>query len=241
MALLFVDLLGVRAQWNLGGRAAAQARFAQLEALVVTALSAPNAPSPTHACIESDAVALDFRTGEEAVRFGSELYRLAFSKPRRPSDNRIWLRGAIVDAPIGSSQRNTASVSASLAFVQRTTYTDALLDAIAIEKCGIKGMRLLVADSLLSQATRRAFVQSLGRGNFFPFRRLNHSGYPVQVSRAFSDVLWMASDIAGGWTGTRTQMSSMLRWAAADSEEFNQAAATQLVFNEVDAIVSSLT
>lgn len=240
MALLFLDLLGVKSHWSSGGRAAAQARFSQFEALISATLSIPGITAPTLGTVESDAAAFDFASDESAIRFGAALYQAAFDRPRRPADSRMWLRGTLLTAAAGSSLRTTGPLAASIAYVQKSSYSDSLLDAIAIEKSGIKGMRLVISDTMLSAATKAAFVQVIGVRNFYPFRRLNHTGYPTQIATGFSDVLWMTVGRVTAWETSRSQMSKMLRWAAADSEEFQQAAATQLAFNEVDAIVQSL-
>jgi hypothetical protein len=241
MPLLFVDLLGVRTQWAIGGRAAAKARFAQLEALITTVIAQPSVTPPVLGAVESDAAALEFATPEAAITFGANLYRTAFEKPRRPSDLRLWLRGALIAAPQGSSLRTTEALASSIAYIQRTTYSDELLLAIATEKSGIKGMRLIVDDALLTTHVRDAFSITVGSRRFRPFRRLNHSAYPSHISTGFSDVLWMTIDGAPAWPVATSHMSSMLRWAADDAEEFQHAASTQLVFNEVSAILASLT
>ena len=241
MALLFVDLLGTKSQWAAGGSEAALARFAAFEQLIAGVIGRSGVTPPRLGSVESDAAAFDFSDANDALRFGAFLYQDAFLRPRRPADARLWLRGALVEAPDGSSLRTTAALNSTIGYVQRTTYSAPLLQAIAIEKCGFKGMRLVVEETLLTTATRNAFAQKLKRGPLKPFRRLNHSPYPNQISKGFSDLLWMLIDDGAGWEQSARQMNRMLRWASGDVEEFQQAAATQLLFNESAAIVGSLT
>lgn len=240
MALLFVDLLGVKSQWASGGRSAALARFAAFEQLILATVARTGVTAPRLGSVESDAAAFDFSATNDAIRFGATLYQEAFNRARRPSDPRFWLRGALVSASDGASVRTSAPLSASTAYIQKYSYSDSLLDAISSEKCGFRGMRLVIEDQLLTTATRNAFSQTLPSGVIKPFRRLNHSAYPSQVGTGYSDVLWMLVDAASKWSTSTMQMNRMLRWASSDAEEFQQAAATQLLFNETSAIVGSL-
>ena len=241
MALLFVDLLGVKSQWATGGRAAAQARFAAFEQLILSTVARPGVTAPRLGSVESDAAAFDFSSTNDAIRFGANLYQEAFSRARRPADPRFWLRGALVAAADGASVRTNAPLSPTAAYIQKYSYSDPLLDAISIEKCGFRGMRLVIDDVLLTTSTRNAFAQTLPNGVVKPFRRLNYSAYPTQVGTGYSDILWMLVDSAGSWTASNLQMNKLLRWASSDGEEFQQAAATQLLFNETSAIMASLT
>jgi hypothetical protein len=123
--------------------------------------------------------------------------------------------------------------------VEITTYSPPLLTAISVEKSGFKGMRLLVDGALITKPIRAAWKIPIGKRTFIPFRRLRHSVYPAMGDR-FEDFLWMASGDNEEWDDRKIVMAKRLRLAGNDPEEFAQAAATQVVFHECDAILQSL-
>lgn len=116
-------------------------------------------------------------------------------------------------------------------------YSSPLLDAISVERSGFKGMRILVADPLITEPLRTAARIPIGGRYLIPLKRLDHSDYRVQ---GFQDWLWMLVPDEEAWSRTLRQMAARLRWAAKDSDEFVQAAATQVVFHECEAIRRSL-
>lgn len=73
-----------------------------------------------------------------------------------------------------------------------------------------------------------------------PFKKLANSAYPGRIASGYSDYLWMARQEEDDWRRLKLFMSKRLRWCAQDAEEFLQAAATQVVFNETVAIFRSL-
>jgi hypothetical protein len=116
-------------------------------------------------------------------------------------------------------------------------YSAPLLEAISVERSGFKGMRILIADALVNDPLREAMRIPVGPRHLIPLRRLDHSRYRVE---GFQDWLWMLPRDENEWTRAKRQMAARLRWAAADADEFLQAAATQVVFHESEAIWGSL-
>jgi hypothetical protein len=116
-------------------------------------------------------------------------------------------------------------------------YSGPFLDAISVERSGFKGMRILIEDVLVNDALREAVRIPVAGRRLIPLRRLDHSEYRAN---GFQDWLWMLPDDEDVWARRRRQMATRLRWAVRDSEEFLQAAATQVVFNECEAIRASL-
>jgi hypothetical protein len=100
-------------------------------------------------------------------------------------------------------------------------------------------MRIVVEEKLLTPAmpiTSRAGRQPLPG----PFKSLTNSVYPRRIAHVYEDFLWMARSEEAEWRKLKRSMSDRLRWSAQDSEEFVQAASTQVVFNETVAIFRSL-
>ena len=122
----------------------------------------------------------------------------------------------------------------------RFLYAGPLFDAVSVEKSGFRGMRMLIASELITRQLRTTFRHPIGNRSFIPFRRLNHSQYPGRISEGYHDVLWMFSPDEAEWRDRKRLMSSRLRWSGNDPEEFVQAAATQLVFSECQAILTTL-
>jgi len=119
-------------------------------------------------------------------------------------------------------------------------YDRDLFDAIAIEKSGIKGMRLLVAKSLVTQDVSKRFSLDLEYLHLNRFKTLRNCHYGPQVDGTYLDFLWMVTDGEKERREMELLMSTRFRLSAKDPEEFAQAAATQLVFLEADAIIGSM-
>lgn len=237
-SLLFVDLLGVKARWHHGGREAAEDAFRLFNSAVVRAVQTHGEDDVLSGMVESDSAAVVCASQHAAVRVGVGLYRDTFSFSSEARFGRPWLRGAILPYT-GARSLRTASETAA-ANVTVSSFEPDLLDAIAVEKAGYKGMRLLIARSLVNDALRDAHCLHLENGaNMHMFKRLTHSAYPGRLSPGYEDVLWMAC-LNQELDGVRRIMARRLRYAARDSEEFLQAAATQLLFSEYDAILGSL-
>lgn len=238
-SLLFVDMLGVKSRWHQDGRVGAEAAFSEFEGLVVQVVKDHAAGDVLAGTIESDAAALVCSSQHVAVTIGKELFRQAFSIVTSGNHKRPWLRGAILPYSGGLSlrvQRKTAvgNISASV-------YEGSLLDAIAVEKAGFKGMRLLVASVLVNDSLRGAHSLMLDNGKLLhSFKRTTHGGYPGRLNDGYEDLFWMATADPDEWKSLRWTMARRLRWAAKDPDEFMQAAATQVLFHEYTAILGSL-
>jgi hypothetical protein len=124
--------------------------------------------------------------------------------------------------------------------VTLTHYSPDLFDAIAIEKSGIKGMRLLIDRTLVTKDVCDAYrIQTDGFG-FTPFKRLRDSYYPNRIAATHMDFLWMATDRPEVRSEMEITMAKRLRLASFDAEEFAQAAATQVVFHQCSAMIASI-
>jgi hypothetical protein len=117
-------------------------------------------------------------------------------------------------------------------------YSHELLDAVSVEKSGFKGMRLLIRDSLVTEELKEDFAISFGRSKMYSLRRLRHSSYPSHGD-GLQDYLWPAVPEPGTWKEKQMTMSRRLRDSNSDPEEFAQAAATQVVFHEVAALLAA--
>jgi hypothetical protein len=243
--LLFLDILGTRSVWSREGVAGAANVFDRFRALIRSE-ARKNPSSILSGAIESDSAALVCVNASEAIALGTALYRAAFFQPSLTATRgyRMWLRGVI--APVGdvadvAELRTSRRLAKDLPRVTVETYSNELLDAISAEKAGFKGMRLLIQDDLVVDTVRAAHQLKIGArsATLHPFRNLDHSSYPTRLA-GHLDVLWMASEDEDEWRTRRNRMSSRIRFSARDTEEVLQAAATQVVFDECDAIMTSL-
>lgn len=238
-SLLYVDLLGVRARWNQDGRSGAVEAFTQFERLVTGALRSRVGGEPISAAMESDAAAFLCASQHDAVCIGKALYLDTFRVFDRRKHGRPWLRGAIVSYSGETQLRHERATGVSGLSV--TDYAPGLLEAISVEKAGYKGMRLLVEDDLVTDTLRGAHCEALSNGQkIHVFRQMTHSNYPGRLSKGWQDVLWMATADSREWQERQRLMARRLRYAAKDADEFLQAAATQVLFHECDAIVGTL-
>lgn len=236
----FVDLLGVRARWHAGGRASAEAAFERLETLVGDALARLAPKTLRDGAIETDSAALVFNSAEEALGFIRDLFSEAFAAPSRARDERIWIRGTVTSIQNRGHGLRRSAPLAGQARVRVNRLDAGLLDAIAVEKSGFKGMRIVVEEKLLTPAVRERFAVKAGSRQLVPFKSLTNSVYPHRIASVYEDFLWMARSEEPEWRRLKRSMSDRLRWSAQDSEEFVQAASTQVVFNETAAIFRSL-
>ena len=240
MVILFVDLLGVRSRWHAGGRIDAERAFATLRMLVVASLREASRSHPISGGIETDATTLVFASVAEAMDVGTTLYRMAFATGQSARDERLWLRGAIVPFGPHESLRAERGLPAPYGALKYHHYAGSLLDAIAIEKSGIKGMRLIIDASLVTDRVSKQFRIPISTRYLIPFRRLSHSPYPPQIEDGYRDVLWMASGDDLEWAALKQRMATRLRYSAHNPEELLQAAATQVVFHECNAMWHAL-
>ena len=91
--ILFVDLLGVRARWLKGGRAAAEEAFQDFRNLIAYSNKGQNPEDLIHGLIETDAAALTFSSLPTALEVGRRMFSAAFNQIRTDEQRRPWLRG----------------------------------------------------------------------------------------------------------------------------------------------------
>jgi hypothetical protein len=234
--VLFVDLLGVKAKWLKGGREAAEAAFKEFRNIVASSICKCEQKDLVHGLVESDSVALTYSNVQSALEVAQKMYLGAFEKTNR----RIWLRGCIVRRDGEDELRSATCFAGTLSKVQLMLYSKPLLEAISVEKAGYKGMRLLVSRGVITPALKAAVKQPMGHLNFIPLTKLRNSTYPKKLEETFVDYLWMGTSNRECFDELNKIMAVRLRTAANDSEEFVQAAATQVVFHECAAILSSV-
>lgn len=240
MALLFIDLLGTKSKWLRDGLPGVQAAFAAFRACVRTGLQAVAVNQILGGGIESDSAAIVCPDAGTAVAIGQAAFQHAFAA--NPRGDRMWLRGVVTASdPALANVRPDAPLAAPYNSVSNFEYSEPLLTAISVERSGFKGMRLLVANELITNALRRQFGVPMAVRTLLPFRKLTHSVYPVRIADQYQDFLWMTACEDAQWDRNRRAMENRLRYAAADAEEVIQAAATQIAFHEVGAIRASLT
>jgi hypothetical protein len=238
--LLFVDLLGAKAQWQRQGRVGAEAAFRQLRDLVATSLQAVDHSALIDGLIETDAAAIVCSSVEHCLTIGLEVFRKAFFNTNDDTCQRLWLRGVITQLPQYAGLRSLRSLPRLNGRIKVSDLAPGLLDAISVEKSGFKGMRLLITASLITRPLLDRFVIAVGSRHLAPFKTLAHSHYPTRLGRDFEDVFWMLQDSEAQWEQAKQTMALRLRLAARDPEEFIQAASTQVLFHECSAIVWNL-
>jgi hypothetical protein len=239
MVVLFIDMLGVRSLWHLGGRSEVEAACSQFRELLEDAFE-DGKGQIVSGLVDNDAAGIVFRSTDACLQASRRLYITAFLKSKRGADRRLWLRGAIEPLSSAGSLSGEKPLSTALSRVRVRSYVGDLLDAIAVEKSGFKGMRLLLHSSLVTPELGTKYRIAVGKRFLMPFRELDNSSYPARLVGNHQDYLWMASHEDDEWNGLQRTMASRLRWSARDSEEFLQAAATQVVFHECAAIIGSL-
>lgn len=238
--VLFIDMLGARRRWLAGGAREATRFFNRFARLVVAAARGEPVGTVTGGGIETDAAMLVCTSTAAALRIVRQAFLWAFRTPRDLRTPRLWLRGSLVPYDGATALRHRSALSAPLESMDVHTYSAAALDAISVEKAGVKGMRLVIREELIDADARGAFRVSFDGLSFIPIRRLEHVGYPKLADGDLVDFLWMASAGADVLRETSQAMATRLRYAAADAEESAQAAATQVVFHECMAIWRSV-
>jgi hypothetical protein len=239
MIVAFLDLLGVRARWHDGGRESAEAAFQQLERLVASTLTRLAPKGLRDGALETDSAAIVFDAAPDALAFVRALFCEVFVAPRSAKDERLWIRGTVSSIQYRGRLRRAQGLPGHPK-IRAFQLAGGLLDAIAVEKSGFKGMRVLVEEKLLTAHVREVFHVQTGGRPLDPFRSLTNSVYPRRIAGVYQDFLWMADRDEAEWRKLKRSMSNRLRWCAQNSEEFLQAASTQVVFNETAAIFRSL-
>lgn len=175
---------------------------------------------------------------EAALALARRIFRRAFLAPRTPEDVRLWLHGVAVpsdaDEPVHDSETPDG-----LPGIDVLRPSHAANCGRAILAAGWRGMRMLVDDRLLTDQMRGMFRIPLGRLGVIPFRRMNHTPYPGAAGKGCQDFLWMA-ETPNEWQQYTTRMKQRMLWSAHETEELADAAATQVVFHECDAILNSV-
>jgi hypothetical protein len=239
-SLLFMDLLGSKAIWMKDGAEGAAAAFDEFARLVASALDR-NPTGVISAGVESDSAAVICKNAVAAVRLGIEIYHQAFVHSAISQDRlrRTWIRGVVIPADgVASVDSLRTTVDRAHERLHVSTLSPVLLDAIAMEKSGFRGMRLLADGSLLSKSDRYQIRDHLDCSPLVPVRRLKYSTYPERMGE-FEDILWMGSCDEERMVRRRRRMASRMRWAARDADEILQAAATQVVFDECAELLRS--
>lgn len=234
--LLFVDLLGARARWRSGGIEGSRDAFNRFTKLMIHA-ARPDMTAVIDGAIETDSCALLCETPHVALRIAGRAFNRAFDMEAQRTGFRLWLRGAVVpsEAPSLRTERAAGGSAKQLSIF---VYSHELLDAVSVEKSGFKGMRLLVRDSLVTEGLKNDFALSFGHLNMHTLRRLRHSAYSSNGD-GLHDYLWPAASDPDVWREKQMTMSRRLRDSNSDPEEFAQAAATQVVFHEVAALLAA--
>jgi len=233
--LLFVDMLGVRSAWK-RGRSGVIRRLRAFEDLVLKAVGKSASP-PCRGVVETDATVLFFSRTTDALAFSVALYRSAFFTGEEAGDERIWLRGVL--APVsGRKPAFRDEVPTGVKGLTKFRYADAVFAAINAEKSGFKGMRLLISKDLVGDPLVADYTEKVGEHGMPRIATLKYSGYPEEVLPfKCSDVLWCLSADAREEARLTDRMQKRLRWSKPDAEEFLQAAATQVLFHETNAML----
>lgn len=239
--ILFVDMLGAQKKWQTGGVPEAIEAFEHFAKMVIAAIREEPSGSVAGGGIETDSAMIVFASALPALRAAKRLFLWAFYNRLNPTAPRLWLRGSLVrhDAAVPQLRRESR-MSAPFESVSIFTYTAAAFDAISVEKSGFKGMRLLLRDGVIDTQTKAELKIGFDNFSFTPFRKLRHIGYPSVSEGDLNDFLWMACGDDQEWRDLSLHMTSRLRHAAKDPDEFAQAAATQVVFHECGAIRQSV-
>jgi hypothetical protein len=224
---LYVDLLGTRSAWKQGVDAVRD-RLAAFESLIFSSLR-QSRTHPTLGLLETDAIVLCFDDVERAVRFGVFLFRAAFREASREG-HRTWLRGVI--GPVAPGTRLRTSTRTAVATIRKYTYSIDLFGLVNAEKSGFKGMRLLLAEGAIDKTLETRLGVRVGRRGMSILTKLRYSVYPDALPFPCCDVQWCLSAVVQEEAALNNLMQRRLRWSTKVREEFEQAAATQVLFHE---------
>ena len=244
MVLLFIDMMGIRYRWRTEGRTGVQHAFEVFSRLIRKTLAEQTRDSVVAGGVESDSAALICSDIGSASKIAKGVFCSAFLSARTPSDPRIWLRGVIVPAGEEVDLRWDEPLAQDHPEVIVAKYSSPLLNAIAVEKCGFKGMRVLVTGGPeLGERTRSRQVNlrlDESSKHFRPFRKIQGLGYPGRLPNGYTDFLWMACESEEEWAKMKGTMVQRLKWSAGNQDELVHAAATQAVFHHCGAFLRSV-
>jgi hypothetical protein len=235
---LFMDLLGVRAKWKSGGRVAAEEAFEEFRRSVHHGIEQVKVSSVEKGVFESDSAFLICDTLRTALQIGQSTYLHAFRPPAHES--RMWIRGVIMPGPTGTELVTSSHLDEAHPQVKIIKYKSQVLDAIAAEKSGFRGMRLLVGggEGVGGQHRNKLPPLCCGDKRFRPFLKIKAPAYPEALA-GYHDFLWMATEDETVNAALAEHMFHRLRWAAANTEELAHAAVTQVVFNHWNSLRKS--
>ncbi len=235
--LLHLDLLGAPQRWQQQAPGEAQALFDDFADLVLDTIGSLDVADQIHGDIENDWAGLICPSIESALALARRIFRRAWLDPRTSDEMRLWMRGVI--APTDDEAVRHFAPDEELPKIRRAVAAPSSMRALAALRSGTAGMRILVDEALLNDQLRGLFRVPLGRLGFIPFRRMNFTPYTQNLPRNWQDFLWMA-DTQAEWTNYTMRMKQRMMWSAHDRAEGAEAAATQALFHEVDAIVQSV-
>lgn len=233
-------MLGMKSRYVKGNVDGARRGYAKFRRLLGAGLAVLPDGNVVTGGMQSDAASFQFATVDDALLVGRAVCLAAFRAGGR--GGRSWVRGVILEHgwPTSVLQRQYPLPHAPNGLYE-TRFSEHLLNAINVEQSGFKGQRLLIEDTLATEATGRRLAIKVEGGNVAPFRRLKHSHYPTPTCDGFRDVLWMIPGNPADWPSRRIRMLDLLRWSAGGGPaELEQAAATHLAFAEVDAILEAM-
>ncbi|MEC7583756.1 MAG: hypothetical protein VYE77_05520 [Planctomycetota bacterium] len=236
--LLTMDLLGAQAHQKRTNPHASKALWEDFSDLIVDTAESLESPTELLGTIRQGSLVLQCPCVKTALALGRRMFRRAWLETRTPHDLRLWLRGCITVGEVGS-EATQAAASRLLPGVQKDVPNPSVQKAVSHLRSGYRGMRILIAEELLDDQLRGVFRIPLGRLGVIPFRRMNFTPYPKSLSQRFQDFLWMA-DNGAEWAQYNVRMKQRMLWSVEDTSEFVQAAATQVVFHECDAILQSV-
>jgi hypothetical protein len=239
-SLLFIDLLGVQTMWRVGGAPAVKARIAEFHDFVTT--QASFLPTDVHRDAEytviltSDSVSIMCQDHVQAYQIGMHLFEQAFFASDRYSSP-FWIRGVISPWSNQYLPFNTKPIKAKdIQVGTQYEMEDDYLNALALEKSGFKGMRLIIDETLIqaSAITERKWT------NFKrPLRiicRLRENTYPHGAPYAY--ILWMANS-ESRYSHIQGIMENRFKRATANAEELVQASWTRATFDQVATLIWS--
>jgi hypothetical protein len=240
-ALLYADVLGIKALWNTAEIDQVKRAFDRFEQMVEQALRARPPRGPVAGGLQSDAVALVFDDTSDAVRVGIELFRNAFDAAT--AEERMWLRGVICPVTEGPERLVVEQALQAQPELTVRRFSDEMLEAINTEQ-RFKGARLLICDALVDDAVAAAVAIQARNGTAVPLRKLEHSPLPPPSSSGdWQEIMYLVPDpySLAAVEDRTTRMQRRLRWAASrahrgSTEEFTHVAMLAAVWAECEAI-----
>lgn len=239
-SILFIDMLGARRRWQEGGVELSRSTFTKFKKLIVNAARNTSSDYILEGGIETDSAMIVCSSLLSAIHLAKNIYLAAFRTKNHANAFRIWLRGCITPYVESIFLRQEAPLKKPIGNIKVWAYSAEALNAISVEKSGYKGMRLLVHSDLITQADFDSLRIEFGTHTLIPLTKLRYVGYPKVSEGDYQDLLWMATSNETEWRSLNIHMTSRLRYSSHDSDEFSQAAATQVLFHECAALMNSV-